>query len=309
MSLAILCPGQGDQSPAMFAAFTEFPEAQALFGLCADRLGTDPRAMGSAELQRNRIAQPSICAVQLAAWRILRDRLPTISLFAGYSLGELSAYGCADALSADALLDLALSRATLMDRMPHGGLMAVRGLTLKQLGPLADALGLEVAIINGDDRLVLGGAPDALDQIDIRLTEAGAKTTRLAVEIASHTRLMAGAASDFSAVLAASPLADPSPPVLAGIDGSAISKRDRAIPALARQLCQRLDWASCMDALIERGCRAALELGPGDALSRMLRDRHPRFPARALQDFHSFDGAAQWAGRAVEDFHGGGGGV
>jgi [acyl-carrier-protein] S-malonyltransferase len=238
-----------------------------------------------------------LCAYQLAAWRALRGALPAPSLFASYSVGELAAYGCADALSPSALIDLARRRAADMDaadRRP-AGLLAVRGLTLAQL----EQFGAEIAIVNGHDRLVVGGLRTELDRLTPLLLQAGAKLTGLQIAIASHTGLMAAAVARFRQDLQDSPLCDPSAPVLAGIDASPARQRGQAIDFLSRQLAQRLNWAACQDAIAERGCRVVLELGPGDGLTRMLRDRQPSLAARSLAEFHSLEGAAQWVARAL----------
>ena len=101
MSLGILCPGQGAQGPAMLDLLKGEPEAERVLahvsaGLdapVADILSGPEDALFS-----NAIAQPLICAVELATWAALSGRLPSPRVFAGYSVGELAAYGCAGAL-------------------------------------------------------------------------------------------------------------------------------------------------------------------------------------------------------------------
>jgi [acyl-carrier-protein] S-malonyltransferase len=56
-----------------------------------------------------------------------------------------------------------------------------------------------------------------------------------------------------------------------------------------------------MDAAAEAGITVALELGPGAALSRMLRKRHPDIAARSVADFRTLDGIRRWLERACAD--------
>jgi [acyl-carrier-protein] S-malonyltransferase len=49
-----------------------------------------------------------------------------------------------------------------------------------------------------------------------------------------------------------------------------------------------------MDAAAERGITAALELGPGNALSKMMSARHPGIECRSVADFRSMDGIRNW---------------
>ncbi|EPX55588.1 Triphosphoribosyl-dephospho-CoA synthetase [Cystobacter fuscus DSM 2262] len=90
MSLGILCPGQGAQHPAMLEPLSTQPEARAVLDAASEVLGASPWTLmkGPAEaLYVNALAQPLLCAVQLATWTALRSRLPTPRVFAGYSVG------------------------------------------------------------------------------------------------------------------------------------------------------------------------------------------------------------------------------
>jgi [acyl-carrier-protein] S-malonyltransferase len=116
----------------------------------------------------------------------------------------------------------------------------------------------------------------------------------LNVEIPAHTPLLAAAAAPFRDILDRSRLREPRVPVLSGIDGSVISDRTRAINALSQQIFNTIDWSRCVDSLYERGCRIFFELGPGTALSRMVRERFADAEARSLDDFRSLAAARLW---------------
>ena len=62
----------------------------------------------------------------------------------------------------------------------------------------------------------------------------------------------------------------PKRPVIAGIDAGLVATRTRAIATLAEQVARTVEWAACMDSMVERGCRIFMELGPGRALSTMM---------------------------------------
>lgn len=302
MALGILCPGQGSQNPGMLDLLKGEPAAQDVLDIAGSVLGSDPRRLVAGppqDLHRNAVAQPLLCAVQVATWTVLREDLPPPRVFAGYSVGELAAYGCADALAVDKLLDAARQRATAMDRAcPRpSGLLAVRGLVRPRVEALGRSHGVEVAIVNDHDRVVVGGLCEALDAFEHAVTALGAGVTRLPVGIASHTSLMAPAVEGFARTLAASGLRDPAAPILAGIDGRPVHARAHAVPTLSRQIAQTVDWAACIDGLSEMGCTVLLELGPCNGLSRMVRDRRPDLPVRSVSEFRSLAGVLAWAGR------------
>ena len=49
-------------------------------------------------------------------------------------------------------------------------------------------------------------------------------------------------------------------PVLAGIDGTPVLSRTRAVETLARQTSQTIRWHACLEGLREAGCTVLLEL-------------------------------------------------
>jgi [acyl-carrier-protein] S-malonyltransferase len=301
MSLGVLCAGQGDQSSTMFDLVpTEGAPAEVL-EIARAVLGEHPRRIAPERRHRNAVAQPLVAAVQLATWTALRDRLPPPRVFAGYSLGELTAYGCAGALDVATTVRLARDRATAMDAAcaEPGGLRAVRGLQRAELERVCAPRRVEVAIVNGPDRIVVGGAEADLAACEPELVALGAKVTPLRVCVASHTSRMRPAVSAFRSALLESGLRDPPTPVLAGIDGAPVLTRERAIDVLPRQLAETVAWSACLDGLAEMGCSVLLELGPGSGLARMARDRFPDLEVRAVEEFRSLAGVVAWAARAA----------
>lgn len=297
--LAVLCPGQGGQHPAMLELALASPIAAEVVSRAARALGWDPVArvrQGGPGLFANALAQPLVCLAEVVTWLALRDALPAPRVFAGYSLGELAAYGCAGALAPEETISLAARRAELMDAAspPGSGLVALRGLPLPRAAALARDAGAQLAIRNGPDHLVFGGGPDALADLERRATSAGATAVRIPVSVPAHTPLLSGAVGPFAAALARSALADPPVPVLAGVSGAPVRTRAGAIAALSEQLARPLEWASCLAAASELGCTVFLELGPGSALARMVADALPDAAVRSAAEFRSLAGVARW---------------
>jgi [acyl-carrier-protein] S-malonyltransferase len=299
---AVLCPGQGGQHPAMFdllradARGEQILREQALdtrLGRPLEQILHDPQ-----QLFANRHAQPLIVAAGLATWRILRDELPIPALVAGYSIGELTAYGISGALPDNDAIDLAVARAAYMDaclaQAPHQGLMSVGGIESGEVQELLRRHGAFVAISTGFDTLIAGGRSDDLLAAQSELEGLGARTGILPVGIASHTPLMEPALAPFTAALDEADFHESSCAVLAGVSGQEIHDVPSARATLAQQLTHAIRWSSCMDACAERGVGVALELGPGSALSRMLRERHPHIECRSVSDFRSLAGVVHW---------------
>ena len=162
MSLGILCPGQGAQHPGMLDLVKGEPEAARVLAhasVVLDAPIADLLSGSEEALFTNATAQPLICAVELATWAALSAQLPSPRVFAGYSVGELAAYGCAGALDAQAVVALARDRARAMDvACPDPCRMsAVRDLAYRSVEALTRAHGVEIAIMNAEDRMVVAG--------------------------------------------------------------------------------------------------------------------------------------------------------
>jgi [acyl-carrier-protein] S-malonyltransferase len=285
--LLLLCPGQGGQHAGMFDLARSHAGASDFLGRCG--LPDDPQA-----LFENRRAQPAIVAATLAMWLALQEALPVPALVAGYSIGELAAYGVAGALAPDDAVQLAAARATLMDTAAAGhaqGLAAVSGVDVS-------AIAAHIAIVTGHDSSIVGGTLAQLDALPAALPAA--RVQRLPVGVASHTPLMRAAVAPFAVLLADAQFTPQRVPVLAGIDAGRVLRKDVAIDRLSRQLSETIEWAACMDAVLEAGITVALELGPGAALARMLQARHPHIACRSVADFQTLAGVAGWVARALD---------
>jgi [acyl-carrier-protein] S-malonyltransferase len=303
--LAILCPGQGGQHSAMFEHVARDPAAIKVLDSAARMLGWDPRerVRRDTELFVNAVAQPLVCSAILANWAALRPQLPPPCLFAGYSVGELAAYGCADALDVEQTLTLVQQRAALMDQAVSEpqGLLALRGLNPPQVRNLCRDQGAFIAITNGPDHFIVGGSMPSLGGVeDAARRLGGSYARRLPVSVAAHTPLMRAASARFRAALAESALKAPPTPVLAGINGALVHDRDTAITMLSEQLSTPLDWATCMQVACESGARVFLELEPDTALARLLRDVMPDVAVRSVKEFKTLAGVVEWVCRSLE---------
>ena len=301
-SLAVLCPGQGSQTSSMFDFATAHPEGAAVVATFSDRLDCDllARARAGHGLFDNAFAQAATVSAAVATWAVLAPRLPRPSLFAGYSVGEVSAWACAGAWDTGVAADVVAARAAAMDRLgPSGcGMLAVRGLPLDAIERHAD--GLYVAIVNEADHAILAGTKGALDAAAATLAQAGAWTRRLEVAVPSHTPLLAAAATAFAATLRATPALATEGRVLRGVDGVACRLRDEMAEALPDALRRTIRWDACCRAMVESGIRVALELGPGRALAQLCAVNCPGIEVRSIEDFRSPDGMASWVARGLE---------
>jgi [acyl-carrier-protein] S-malonyltransferase len=303
MRLAILCPGQGAQSPAMFDLVGADVAASARVDAwlrAADgpvastplpELLAHPTAMFD-----NRCAQPLVVAATLRVWTMLADRLPAPSLVTGYSVGEISAYAVAGVLPLDQAVAIASRRAAIMSEVAadggEQGMAAVSGVSFQAALDLVTQAGCEAAI-DTPGALIAGGLRDHLARLEALAPRAGAGYKPLPINIASHTNLLASAVDPLRTLLQAH-AASPALALLAGVSAAVVRGGAQAAELLAQQTANTIRWTDCLDAIAEARIDVALELGPGNALSRMLRERHPGIACRSVADFRSVKGIVAW---------------
>jgi [acyl-carrier-protein] S-malonyltransferase len=266
--------------------------------------GRDPREFVRSEpdeaLHRNRAGQ-ILCTLQpLAAARALADVIPRGVIMAGYSVGEVAAWGVGGLFDATATLDLVARRAEAMDAATRAGdgLIFVRGLSRDEVGRLCAHHGAAIAIVNPGDAFVIGGGREALSGIAAGAREMhGARIVALPVEVASHTKRLAAASGVFRETLRLAPVVFPARSgarILSGIDAAPVVSLESGLDKLAAQISHTVQWTDCLQACVEAGATGFLELGPGHALSRMVAEVEPGLPARSLDDFRSLQGVRAW---------------
>ena len=79
-----------------------------------------------------------------------------------------------------------------------------------------------------------------------------------------------------------------------GIDGASVFDAREGLAKLGRQIAETVNWAACLEACRANGARRALELGPGDALARMMGNVIGERDSRSVAEFRSIDGVLRW---------------
>ncbi|MGJ7509782.1 acyltransferase domain-containing protein [Variovorax sp. GT1P44] len=302
MSFAVFFSGQGTQHPDMLPWLADderVNDVQAQLGVRDWRRSLADPAWAA----NNANAQTLLTGLALAAWAQLIPMVPQPAVVAGYSVGELASFSAAGVFDGATAMALAPQRAAAMDRSAAreaGGLLAINGLPAAAMEKLRGDTGLALAIRNGLDSFVLGGPVAALERAEMMAAHQGAQCTRLRINVASHTPWMRGAAEGFAQTL--STVDFRSPRILLFSNAcDRIRDAESAKTALAAQTAQTVRWDECMENVSARQVRCVLEIGPGQALTRMWNKAFPSIPARACDDFRSAAAVASWLRAHADD--------
>lgn len=300
MGYAVIFAGQGMQHPGMLPWLLRDDSVRAV----ERQLGENWRCRlaDPAWASRNAHAQILLTGLALAAWSQLAPQLPPPAMVAGYSVGEMAAFSAAGVFDAQTALALTARRAAAMDVATSNlntGLLAVTGGVPDAIRELCSRFDLDVAIRNGVGSVVLGGLRHRLDAAAQEALAAGLRCTLLHVALASHTRWMRSAADVFAQALLNVPFAHPRWPLVTNALGR-VRDASQAREALAAQIDRTVAWDQCMQSIVEQRVDAVLEIGPGQALTRMWQQRHPDIPARSADDFRTPGAIVAWVCRALD---------
>jgi len=277
MGIAWVFPGQGSQKVGMAAGVLELPGARDRFAAASELLGRDLLAIcaGEAEgelsdLNDTRNTQPALFVIESLLVDGLKAQGRSADRVAGHSLGELVALYAAGVFDVSTGLQLMKTRSELMAAAGGGAMTAVMGFDRSELDQLVAATpGVVIANDNSSAQVVLSGSPEAVEAVSGQLKCK--RAIPLAVSGAFHSPFMQKAADAFAAELESVPFNDAVIPVLSNTDptpetsGAALKQR------LRTQMTTGVRWRETMDAFSGSGIDTAVEIGPGNVLSGLIK--------------------------------------
>lgn len=255
-----------------------FEEADRILGFALTRIlweGPDE------ELLLTKNAQPAILAHSLATFRVARERLGDVSIGAGHSLGEFSAWVAAGSLSFGDALGAVRLRGELMydaGRARPGTMAAFLGLDDDAVASLCressrgERSVVVPANLNSPGQVVVSGDVDAVERAMEAARLSGArKVVRLSVSGAFHSPLMSPAVEGLRERLSSVKFERPAFPVVSNVTAEPVSDPEEARELLVRQLTAPVRWAESIVRMVEQGVDRFIELGPGSVLTGLNR--------------------------------------
>lgn len=277
---ALLAPGQGSQTPGMFAPWLELEGTRERVAGWSELTGLDLVELGTTAdadaIKDTAITQPLVVALALLAFEELerRHELPADVLVAGHSVGELAAAAMAGVLSADDAVALAAVRGREMAaacELAPTGMAAVMGGEPEQVVRWLAEYDLVPANMNGAGQIVAAGALGSIDKIVDDKPDFVKKVIKLKVAGAFHTHYMEPARDAMREKAAGITAADPARTLLSNADGAAVQSGSEMLGRLVEQVTLPVRWDSCMATMARRGVHALAELPPAGALTGLAR--------------------------------------
>lgn len=281
--LAIVCPGQGSQTPGFLAPWLELPSVAGQLAALSEIAGIDLTAHGTTSdeetIKDTAVAQPLIVAAGLVAAKSLFDvelsSLPVI--LAGHSVGEITASALAGVLTEQEAMTFVRERANSMAAaaaVTPTGMSAVVGGDPAEVLAAIEASGATAANVNGAGQTVAAGTFDQLKALSEN-PPAKARVIPLKVAGAFHTSHMAPAASALEALKPTLKPQDPQVPLLSNFDGKDVTGGAAGVDSLIAQVSRPVRWDLCMDTMVQRGVTGVIELAPAGTLAGLAKRGMP----------------------------------
>jgi [acyl-carrier-protein] S-malonyltransferase len=301
VSVVVVAPGQGSQTPGFLEPWIAVPEFAEHLDALSAAAGVDLRAHGTVSdadtIRDTAIAQPLIVGASLVALGALLDgsaaRRAALAGIAGHSVGELAAAAGAGILSEHDAMHLVSVRGAAMAEAASRaatGMSAVVGGDEAELLARLEELGLQPANFNGGGQIVVAGELPALAALAAE-PPAGARVIPLQVAGAFHTRWMGSAVDTLRGAAAGVETRDPSLTIWTNKTGQPVASGATFLDLIVGQVASPVRWDLTMEAFAAAGVTGLVELAPAGALVGLAKRGLKGLPTVAVKTPDDLDAA------------------
>lgn len=284
---SFIFPGQGSQSIGMGKdlaanypiANQTFEESDSILGFALSKLMMDGPVD---ELNDTINTQPALFVHSVASYRVFTHLFPDFkpAMFAGHSLGELSALTISGALTFEDGLRLVRNRGVLMKRAgdhASGGMAAILGLDVPTLDKVCVEAStpdevVQVANDNCPGQVVISGAKAAVERAMVGAKSAGAKRALpLAVSIAAHSNLMASIQDEWNEAVSATNFSALRIPIIGNVHAKLLQDENAVRADIISQMQSRVRWTESVQYMVSNGVNTFVEIGTGAVLGGLVK--------------------------------------
>lgn len=237
----------------------------------------------STRFRDTEVAQPVICAFEIALAALWKSWGMTPKAVVGHSIGEVAAAHVAGMLSVDEAMRIAHARGHLMQAATGTGTMVAVGLPEAQLLSLLTThdLPLDIAAVNAPDVTVVAGPETATSSLTAVLEAQDIFYRVLDVAYAFHSAQMQPFADALPKTLGTIERQAGTLPVISTVTGATITTDQLDAAYWGQQLRQPVRFADAIQTLIAEGYTDFIEIGPRAVLTGALKQCIARYDSKA----------------------------
>lgn len=299
--LAIVCPGQGAQTPGFLSPWLELPEFRSSIELMQQASGLELIKHGTSSdadtIRDTAIAQPLIVAAGIATAATLFGGSTAadagVSILAGHSVGEVTAAAISGVFDVETAIKFVKQRGEAMAEAAAAestSMAAVVGGEQQVVEQALRALQLEPANYNGGGQIVAAGTTAAIAELQAN-PPSGSRVIALQVAGAFHTRFMKPAVSKLATFAQQISTAQPATRLLTNAGGVEVSDGKAFVELLVQQVSSPVRWDQCMATMVEAGVTALIEVAPAGTLVGLAKRSMPGIETLAVKTPENLEAA------------------
>lgn len=299
--IVVVCPGQGSQTPGFLAPWLELPTFKSSLLAMQEASGIDLVAHGTISdadtIRDTAVAQPLIVGAGVAALNALLDGRSAaeagISGVAGHSVGEITAAVVSGVFDSETGIKFVNERGQAMAKaasLELTTMAAVLGGEQTDVEAKLAELELEPANYNGSGQIVAAGSAAAIAELQANPL-AGTRVIPLQVAGAFHTRFMKPAVDVLSNYSKTIQINNPSLSLWSNNGGRLITSGAEFVDLMVNQVSSPVRWDLCMQAMVNAGVTAVIELAPAGTLVGLAKRAMPGVETLAVKTPENLEAA------------------
>lgn len=299
--IVVVCPGQGSQTPGFLSPWLELPTFKSSLLAMQEASGIDLVAHGTISdadtIRDTAVAQPLIVGAGVAVLNALLDGRSAaeagISGVAGHSVGEITAAVVSGVFDSETGIKFVNERGQAMAKaaaLELTTMAAVLGGEQTDVEAKLAELELEPANYNGSGQIVAAGSAAAIAELQANPL-AGTRVIPLQVAGAFHTRFMKPAVDVLSNYSKTIQINDPSLSLWSNNGGRLITSGSEFVDLMVNQVSSAVRWDLCMQAMVNAGVTAVIELAPAGTLVGLAKRAMPGVETLAVKTPENLEAA------------------
>jgi len=305
MKKIALFPGQGSQYMGMGLDFCQnFKVAKEVFEEVNDTLSKNLSKIifegPEEELILTENTQNAIMTVSMAILKVMeaefgRSFANMFNYAAGHSLGEYSALCASESFSLPDTAKLLKIRGSSMQKanpLGVGGMAAILGMEIEKLKEnlIENCF---IANDNSKSQIVISGYSEAIDAMASKVKELGYKAIRLKVSAAFHSPLMESASYAMQEAFKDVKALEPKVKVIANVTAD-LHNKDTIKDLLVEQVTAPVRWRETMNYMNENDINLAIEIGPGQVLTSLLKREYENIEAVSISKVSDLENLSKY---------------
>ena len=274
-------PGQGTQRAGMIRLLApdQMEEVRDIFEMASDISHRDVLDLCTNQpdqvLAQTQNTQVCVTAMNLCFLKLLTSHGVKPDVVLGQSLGQFSAVAASGSMSFENTFRLVCERARMMAELKSDSILDVcLGITLDRVKEgISKVPGVEIALVNSETQIVLGGTREKLEQAAVILKEMGAfKVEAARVDHAFHTSYMQGMEAEYCAFMDSLPVSQPMHRIILNCSAKIAGSVQDVIDDIKKQCCHTVLWNDSLKLLYSLGEMKIAEVGAGKTMAGIIRN-------------------------------------